>query len=61
MSGFNEEKYNTMINLLTKFTKKNIEKYNHIFYENKMKKKKIKEEQENKNNTKPEPVEDTVK
>ena len=59
MTKFNEEKYNTMINALVKFTKKNIEKYNKIFYENKMKKKKIKEEQENKKNPKPEEVEVT--
>ena len=40
MTGFNEEKSNTMINALVQFTQKNIEKYNTIFYENKMKKKK---------------------
>ena len=61
MTKFNEEKYNTMLNALVQFTKKNIEKYNKIFYENKMKKKKIKEEQENKNKPKPEEVEVTDK
>ena len=50
MTKFNEEKYNTMLNALVQFTKKNIEKYNKIFYENKLKKKKLKEEQENKTN-----------
>ena len=59
MSGFNKEKYITMVNALVQFTRKNIEKYNTIFYENKMKKKKMKEEQENKKNPKPEPVEVT--
>ena len=54
MSDFNKEKYNTMLNALTKFTKKNIEKYNTIFYENKMKKKKNKLEQINNNYPKPE-------
>ena len=61
MTKFNEEKYNTMLNALVQFTKKNIEKYNKIFYENKMKKKKIKEEQENKRKPKPEEVEVTDK
>ena len=46
VSGINEEKYNSMINELVLFTKKNVEKYNEKFYENKMKKKKLKEEEE---------------
>ena len=46
VSGINEEKYNNMINELVLFTKKNVEKYNEKFYENKMKKKKLKEEEE---------------
>jgi hypothetical protein len=49
VSGINEEKYNKMINELVQFTKKNIVKYNEKFYENKMKKKKLKEEEELKN------------
>ena len=32
MTTFNEEKYVTMINALVQFTRKNIEKYNTIFY-----------------------------
>ena len=42
MSGFNKGKYSEIINSLTQFTKKNIEKYNKIFYENKLKKKMLK-------------------
>ena len=61
MSGFNKEKYITMVNALVRFTRKNIEKYNTLFYENKLKKKKMKEEQKNKKNPKPEPVEATEK
>ena len=41
MSKFNEEKYITMINGLAQFTQKNIEKYNQIFYENKIRKKRL--------------------
>ena len=52
MSKFNEEKYITMINALVQFTKKNIEKYNTIFYENKMKKKRMREEKEKEKNLK---------
>ena len=52
MSKFNEEKYITMINALVQFTEKNIEKYNTIFYENKMKKKKMREEKEKEKNLK---------
>lgn len=39
MTELNEEKNNTMLNALVQFTQKNIEKYNNIFYENKMRKK----------------------
>ena len=42
MSGFNKGKYSEILNSLTQFTKKNVEKYNKIFYENKLKKKKLK-------------------
>ena len=49
VSGTNEEKYNKMIKELVKFTRKKVEIYNEKFYENKMKKKKLKEEQEKKN------------
>ena len=59
MTKFNKEKYITMINALVKFTRNNIEKYNTLFYENKIKKKKLKEEQENKKNPKPQEVEVT--
>ena len=59
MTKFNKEKYITMINALVKFTRSNIEKYNTILYENKMKKQKIKYEQEQKRNPKPEEIEVT--
>ena len=49
VSGSNEEKYNKLIKELAQFTKKNVVKYNEKFYENKMKKKKLKEEEERKN------------
>ncbi len=48
VSGTNEDKYNKMINELVLFTQKNVEKYNEKFYENKMKKKKLKEDEEKK-------------
>ena len=54
MTRLYKEKYNTMVNALTQFTRKNIDKYNTLFYENKLKKKKLKEEQENRKNPKPE-------
>ena len=59
MTAFNEEKYVTMINALVQFTRKNIEKYNTIFYENKMKKKKMKEQKENEKKEKPQEVDVT--
>ena len=55
MSGFNKDKNTSIINELTKYTKKNIEKYNQIFYENKIKKKKLIE----KKIPKPNPIEVT--
>ena len=48
VSGTNEDKYNKMINELVLFTQKNVTKYNEKFYENKMKKKRLKEEEEKK-------------
>ena len=59
MTKFNEEKYITMINALAQFTQKNIEKYNTIFYENKMKKKKMKEQKEKEKKEKPQEVDVT--
>ena len=50
-SSINEDKYNKMINELVQYTKKRVEKYNEKFYENKMKKKKLREEAEKKNIT----------
>ena len=53
MIDFKKEKSISIIKSLVQFTNNNIEKYNTIFYENKMKKKKIKEEKENEENLKP--------
>ena len=49
VSGTNEDKYNKMIKDLVQFTRRKVEKYNEKFYENKMKKKRLKEEEEKKN------------
>ena len=54
MTELNEEKNNTMLNALVQFTQKNIEKYNNIFYENKMRKKKLILEKEKGKNKKEE-------
>jgi len=56
MTELNEEKNNTMLNALVQFTQKNIEKYNNIFYENKMKKRKIILEKEKEKNKKEEVI-----